>query len=149
MALTKQNLDKYFEKSERENLLRGRIKTWVALLSREFADATSEEFRSLNLAQKQVRFINRERDVPTLPVWGAKLIFLPCIDTDNKPTCPACFKFFLYLGDKTYNLATDQFPGRFVEPIYELLPQFPRVMECAYEGVANKIESEILGYLQW
>jgi hypothetical protein len=148
MALTRTNLNDYFQKSERENLLQARIKAWTSFLRRKFADATAEEFSALSLMQKQMRFINRERDVPHLSVLNARLTFLPCVDTDNKPTCPASFKFLLDVGDKFYDLTVDQLPSRFIAPIYELLPEFARIMEYAYRGVDAEVESEVLNYLR-
>lgn len=149
MALTKDVLTQYFEKSERLNALQKRIQVYTTFLKRSYDDKTWKKLRLMSVEQRlRVQSFSKEA---SLPLQGATLMFRWGIDSDQ-PACPLVCRFFLSTGSREknswYDLTEQQLPSKFVEPVYELLPELLELMKQADKELPSEIEQEILAYLQ-
>lgn len=148
MTLSRETLKKYFEKSERLNMLQFRINTYASLLKKKYLDLCNEKFRTLSTDEKARYASGLSHRIAKMKILDATLKFHWDDDNGANPTYYPSFEFELVMDDRFYNLAEQRLPARFIEPMYDALPLLTVLMRRANPALAISIEDEVLDYLQ-
>jgi len=147
MALTPEALSKYFETSERKNLLQRRIKEYVALLQEKYVMEASQRYSALALQQRQEMPDTTWHGKATFPLSQATVGFEWYVRIEQPSRLPNC-RFSVRAENNYYALVMDQLPSDLVEPMYEALSQFTTLIGYADKALSKNIEDEILSFLR-
>lgn len=148
MALTQENLTQYFEKSERLDMLRERIKKYTTRLQETYGDLTFGEVRDMSMRERQLNSARTDRQTEKIIFPLGYIEFSWGIDSGDPALCPYCRFYLVAAGDKWYNLTKEQLPNEYVEQVYNALPRLTELMKVARRIATTQIEDEILAFIQ-
>jgi len=148
MKLAHDAMNRYFEKSERMNLLQQRIKAYCTLLRDRYND---QGFR-------------KTQDIPLLKRWellrgeGSEIVLkdatlkFSCFINTNIQACSlACAFELIGVGKGFYDLSEENLPTQYIELVYESLPLLTDLMRESGDPlastIAGQVTREILAYL--
>ncbi len=151
MKLEHDVLNRHFEKSERMNLLQQRIKSYCSLIQERYNDQGFEVTKNIPMMQRwEARGLEQAKR-SQIPIGDAVLEFYCGINSDVPSVSQQC-GFHLTVGEKGYDLTKDNLPARYIELVYESLPQLTDLMQTSGDPlaltIADEVTKEILAYLR-